>query len=141
MRLNIQGWDSLELDGRPVDEKLKRAGRTILDKHLGPARVRGVKDLGLFWIASGEKRARPSRVMNVRYVPAKRKVMCRLMLAPTARTARANNLQYVRDMARLTIEVLTEIEARLAKLGTTVDLTACRKAITRDFRKLAARCK
>ena len=128
MRLNLQGWNSLALDGAPLGDKLEFAAWAILEKHLGPARVRGIRELGLFWICSGEKRARPSRLVGIRFLPGN-KVKCRLMVAPKARTLAARNREYLRDVERLTLEVLAAIEARIEGC----DLSRPAKALARDL--------
>ncbi len=139
MRLNLQAWDSLALDAMAVDPGLVRQVDAVLDKHLGPARVRGVADLGMFWIRSGERKARPSRVLDIQYFPARRKVMCRLMFAPVGKTVAARGKELVRDVEQLTVEVLVAIEAKLGKRGIAVDLGKLAAALARDFAKLRAR--
>jgi hypothetical protein len=133
--MNIRGWDELSYGGAKLDRAFKLAAFAILYDVLGPARVRGVKDLDMFWISSIDKKAPPSRVLDLRYVAAKRKITCRLMLAPTGVKGFAR--RYPADMERLTLEVLAGIETRLAKSGTVVDLARTRAAITRRYAALA----
>jgi hypothetical protein len=134
MRLDVQGWNSLALDGAPLARELEFAAWAVLEKHIGAARVRGIREIGLFWICSGEKTARPSRLLGVRFLP-RNKVKCRLMVAPKARMLAARNREYLRDVERLTLEVLAAIEARIDGC----DLSRTAKAISRDLARLGTR--
>ena len=138
MRINIRGWDELAAGGADVDGELKHNAFAILYDLLGPARVRGVRDLDMFWISSVAKKAGPSRVLGFRYVAANRKVTCRLMLAPVG-SSQGRALRYLRDMERLTLEILVGIERRLAEDGTTVDLARLQGAIRRAYATLTRR--
>ena len=131
MRLNLQGWNSLSLDGMAIEKDLQFVAWALLRRHLGPLRVKGVAELGLFWISSGEKRARPSSVLGIRYYPSRCVWKCRLMLAPTGRTVRARSAQYLRDMLVLILEVLVAIEVRLH-----VDLAKRAAALRTGFETL-----
>jgi hypothetical protein len=133
--MNIRGWDELNAGGAELDRAFEHDAFEVLYDVLGPARVRGVKDLDMFWISSVDTKAPPSRVLDIRYFPAKRKVTCRLMLAPVG-GAKGRALRYLKDMERLTLEVLVGIEARLAKSGITVDLARTRAAVTRAYATL-----
>ena len=117
-----------------IGDDLEFAAWALIERHLGPVRLKGVADLGLFWISSGKKRARPSSILGIRYYPATRVWKCRLMLAPTARTVRARSAQYLRDMLALVLEVLDAIEARLG-----VDLAKPATALRRSFGTLLRR--
>lgn len=137
MRLNAQGWNSLALDKMPLDRDVSVDTTAIFAKRLAALRIRGMNEIVLFWISSGVKRARPSRLLSLRF--ANYKVMCRLMLAPTARTPRARRRQYLRDMARLAREVLDRMAARLDDDRAKRSLAKAADLIARDLAKLAAR--
>lgn len=134
MRMNIQGYDSLSFDGKPIDDRVNRKAYAILFDRLGAARVVGVKDLHMFWIKSGEANAGTSRVLGFRYVAAKRIVHCRMIIGLTSKSAVVRNKAFVRDMARLTDEILGRIEDKLD-----ADLAKVRATVQRDFEKLAAK--
>ena len=119
--MNIQGWS--ELDG-PLDHEVF----AILYDVLGSARVRGVKDLEMFWISA---KGKGSEVLDLRYFAAGRKIKCRVIRATSAPS----------EIERLTLEVMTRIEARLAKQGILVDLAATRANLQRGFAKLARKNK
>lgn len=133
MRLNLQGWDSLALDGKPLDRDVSAATHAVFANHLESIRVRGLAEISLFVISSGEKSAPPSRMLDLRYYAKKRKLMCRWMLAPTARSPTKRTAQYLDDMARLTRETFDGIATRL---GEQTALTQASESIARDLIRL-----
>ncbi len=143
MRMNIRGWDE-SMTFEKLRKDLSRAAFGILYDHLGPARVRGVKDLEMFWItpsAKSAKRGGPPRLMDLRYFPAKRKVTCRVMLAPPVsedeRGWPAYRVAYVREVEQRTMEVLAGIVERLRASGIEVNVAPTEKAMKRKFATLA----
>jgi hypothetical protein len=142
MRMNIKSWD--ESGGGKVLEDLTFALFGVLDDHLGPARVKGVKDLEMFWVTPSVKSAKRGgapRVMELRYFPARHKVTCRVMLSPPVpeddRRWPAYRVAFVREVERRTAEVVAGIVERLRESGVEVDLSRATRAMERDFAKLA----
>jgi len=131
MRMNIQGWDSLAFDERHVDPVMKRKSLLLLYKHLGAARVKGVKDCNLWLVKSGAKKDAPTRVLNVRFTASKGQLYARAIVSVTSPTLKTRNAQYIRALTKVTLEILEQIEAK-----TEIDLKKCRAALARDLAKL-----